>query len=98
MIEHLTFLETLVIMSATLQIFVILLSIWLSIVKGWRTWIWMVVAASGIFGRRIVSMLRFTHVTAPSLEVEFAITFLVSISLLVFLLKIILKDYTWSQK
>lgn len=87
--NHFNPLEILVMFSATIQIVVLLLSIYVFLERDKGIWIWAAMAFGLMLIRRVLAMFRGASLT---LEVEYGITILMSMLLVIFLIKIIVKD------
>jgi hypothetical protein len=88
-VNNFSLLEILVMFSATIQIIVLLLSVYVFLERDKSIWIWAVIPFAIMVIRRVFAMFR---CGAMTLEIEYGMTILMSVSLLVFLIKIIVKD------
>jgi len=88
---QLTFLEVLIVVSATLQIGAILFSLLLrhNLSKADRkVWVWFVLPLALVLARRGSSVLRYMY-GVSSLEVEYVLTVFVTVCWIVFMYKIL---------
>jgi hypothetical protein len=80
MIEYLSILEILVVVSATLQIGTILFAsyvYWVINRNDKRIWVWFLIPSIIILGRRILAISRYS-LNIPTLEMEYLLTIIVS--------------------